>query len=318
MKQEENKTQDDSDKSSVEEVNNDSQTETAEENIDDEIRDAIGEHNIPASDNTEEKTNDKEDTTDPNEKEETVLEKPTENAGNDIEQGESLESQREKPEASEPGRLEKRIAKIYINNQLLQGEEDVPDLNEVARMISGNSIKEKKEALHRLLAQNKVLRRGERDDEGNLDDAETTELSPEDHEALIEAEAEQRLQEMQSDIDERDFQDDLVKTVESHPELDENSKEYNQKIGDAVEKLVLKGMKCSDAYDLVTDSINKITKEEEDNQEIDKQEALSGSIGSSNTQVKSENLTWEKMEKIRESDPALFEKMVNEGNVPQD
>jgi len=251
----------------------------------------------------------------------------------------------ESPEEApvQPGRLDRRIAKLYISNRLLQGEEgDLPDLEQVALEIQKYPLEEKTKALHRLLAENKAVRSGgvKKDQAAhkfpnfpwNRDDSqETVDLSEEDHEAIVEAEAERKMQEMQSEISDREFTEDLVKTLDAHPEINErNKKEYNPQIANAVEKLALpygqdgpRGMRVSAAYKLVMDSIvaarGKEASEQKTDEEINKQRALSGAVSASNdSSNSSKKMTWVEFDKLRTSDPARYEKLLDEGYEPSE
>lgn len=298
--------------------------------VDEKIKQVIGEQNLPAPEETEEKPEDKKDATDPNKKEEEVPEKKEE----DSESGKTEEESQ--IQAPVLGRLEKRIAKLYLSNLILQGkEDDLPNPEDIARSVQGFPPEEKKKALHKLLADQKALRSGTvgKAPTGlekfpwnrNNNEDEIVDLSEEDHEALVEAEADQKLQEMQGEIGEREWQKDLVKSMEAHPEIDESKKEFNPKIYAAVEKLVLphgengqRGMRVSEAYKFVMDSISAAKEEKQQDAEIEKQNALSGAInaGADNARPK-KNLSWEEVAEIQANDPARYMQMVRDGELPE-
>lgn len=225
----------------------------------------------------------------------------------------------EQNSAPQPGRLDRRIAKLYLQNRLMQGagDEELPDLDQVALEIQRYPVDKKKEALNNLLSQNKALRTGEEGDPNSPVD-----LSQEDYEAVVEAEAERRFAEMQSEIYEREWKDDLVETVDAHPELNESKKEYDPRVSQAVENFVRRGMKASEAYQLVTDSIataqGKAAKEALANAEMDKQAALSGAVGASNdNNSDGGELTWEKLAEIQVNDPDRYMKIIESGKLPK-
>jgi len=276
--------------------------------VDEKIKQVIGEHNLPAPEETEEKPEDKKGATDPNKKEEEVPEKK---------EGEEFDGKTEEAseefEGPQPEKLDRRIAKLYLQARLLRGEEgDAPDLEEVAREIQRYPFGEKKKALHKLLAEVKNLREGGNNDEGSVD------LSEEDHEAIVEAEANRRLAEMRGEIEQREWAEDLVKTVEAHPELDERKQEYNVKLATAVENLVKRGMKTSEAYKLVTDSISVAKEEKKKDDEIEKQKALSGAVSASTDHVETQKkLTWDELAEIQAKDPARYMEIMRSGELPE-
>jgi hypothetical protein len=149
-------------------------------------------------------------------------------------------------------------------------------------------------------------------------------LSEEDHQAIVEAEVENRLQQMQGEIQEREWKDDLVKTVEAHPELNERKNEYNPKIATAVEKLAMKGMKVSEALALVTESISTAKADDKKKAEIEKQKLLGGAVSASHDTVESKGrLTWEELAKKQEADPNFvnseeYMKLVKDGKLPKE
>lgn len=281
------------------------------EQLDEKIKEVIGEHNLPAPEETEEKTDDKKPEAKQSEKkgEEKVSEKK-------VEKPEEKSEETPKKTTPQPGRIDRRISKLYLSNRLLKGEEgELPSLEQAALAIQSYPLEEKQKALHQLLAENKSLRTGK--DDGVVD------LSEEDHEAIVEAKAEKMFQDMQGEIQEREWKDDLVKTVDAHPELDESKKEYNPKVAIAVEKLVKGGMKCSEAYSLVTETIaeaqGRKAEDAETEEELAKQKALSGAVSATHDNVEPKGkLTWEELEKIRVSDPDRYEKIIKEEKLPEE
>jgi hypothetical protein len=220
-------------------------------------------------------------------------------------------------EAHKPSKLDRRIAKVYLSNLLLKGHEgEVPDTEEVVQAIKDYPLAEKTKALQNLLSEQNSLR-GRRND-GAVD------LSEEDHQAIVEAEVENRLQQMQGEIQEREWKDDLVKTVEAHPELNERKNEYNPKIATAVEKLAMKGMKVSEALALVTESISTAKADDKKKAEIEKQKLLGGAVSASHDTVESKGrLTWEELAKKQEADPNFvnseeYMKLVKDGKLPKE
>jgi len=276
--------------------------------VDEKIKQVMGEHNLPAPEETKENPDDKKDATNPDKKEEEVPEKKEGENSEDKTEETSQESDEPQPE-----RLDRRIAKLYLQARLLRGEEgEMPDFEQVAREIQRYPVGEKKKALHRLLAEVKNLREGGNNDESSVD------LSEEDHEAIVEAEANRRLAEMRGEIEQREWAEDLVKTVDAHPELDERKQEYNVKLATAVENLVKRGMKTSEAYKLVTDSISVAKEEKKQDDEIEKQKALSGAVSASTDHVETQKkLTWEELAEIQAKDPARYMEIMRSGELPE-
>lgn len=170
------------------------------------------------------------------------------------------------PVQAEPSRLDRRIAKLYNEVSLLNGE-DSYETQAIIDQIKNFSKEDKKQALNNLLAQKSQLR-----------GQDSYQMAEEDTEALIEAEAEERLQQMQAEVYRREWDDDLVKTFEAHPELDEKHKDFNPSFTQAVEKLASSGMKVSEAYNFVKESIDNAVKEAKSQAMKDKQKALSGTV----------------------------------------
>ncbi len=211
------------------------------------------------------------------------------------------------PESRPVPSIDKRIAKLYQETQILKGG-SAPETADILREIAGESLHDKQDALHRLLSERRSLR-GEN---------ATAELDTEDKEAIIEAQVEERLQGMQAEIQQREFEEDLVKTVDAHPELKTNSK-----LTAAVEKLVERGMKTSEAYDLVTGSIEAVQekqkKTEKREAEISKQRALSGAVSATNISPNSDKgMTWEQFDELRTSDPDRYTKLLKENFRPSE
>lgn len=300
-------------------TSNESSTEKTDE-VEEKVRQTIGEHNLAALEEKGENAEENPEAKNPEKKEQDVPEKK---------EGEETEVQTEEThgeevQADQPKKLDRRIAKLFLNNKLLRGEDDIPDFNKVALEIQRYPVEEKLKALKNLLAENKALRGEEKESpKGNAPwnrREETVDLSEEDHEAIVEAEADQRYQSMQSEIAEREWQEDLIKTVDAHPELDERKKEYNPRLATAVENLVMKGMKTSEALSLVTESISsaseKAAKDEKVRSELKKQSALSGAVGASTDNVEPKTLTWEEVARIQKEEPDRYMQMVREGKLP--
>lgn len=312
-------------------VENDSQTETADD--DGKIEEILGPH---LSANSEEESSDEDDLEDEEDaKNPEAEENPEENGEEVSEKKDDIEKQEENEDDSagddmanamshntqdqpRTSRLDRRLANLYIQNQSLQGNDNLPETEAILNALNQMDYDEKQQALKKLLKSNRALRSGGEDDQSSDPNDDFLELSEEDHEALIEAEAERRMQEMQGEVAKREWNEDLVQTVEAHPELNEETKEYDSTVAEAVANFIGKGMKASEAYKVVMDSIKKVHEEARKSTEKRKQKALSGVVSASNDAIETTGgFTWEELAKIQESDPERFLKLVQEGKLPE-
>lgn len=227
-----------------------------------------------------------------------------------------VEAPKPTPEVAprETSGLDKRIAKIYSEVLLLQGK-DAPDQAEVFAALKGLPTEERKAMLSKVLADRAILRGGRADAK--------VELSEEDTEALIEARVEEELEAMQEEIAAREWDEDLVKTVEAHPELNENEQAFNPQLAKAVENLAQRGMKVSEALNLLTSTKASIQGDEErearKRSELKKQRALSGAVTATNDHAKrSKAMNWDEFDALRMTDPDRYEKLLDQGYEPED
>ena len=295
---------------STSETENVSPALEAEKQLDEKVKKAIGIQNLPADGELPaEDSEESKDTKEPEKKEEEV-------SGNEEEKNAAKPAESSQEQASHPGKFDRRLAKLYLQIELLKGNDgELPDIESAAAEISKFPFVKKKEALTKLLSEKKTLLGGQ--DDGS------TELSPEDHEALVEAQAEQMFNEMQGEIKQKEWQTDLVETVESHPELDERKEQYNPTLASAVEKLAMGGMKVSEAYALVTNSVASVQGERAEKEKVNatltKEKALSGAVSATHDSVTPKGkLTWEDVAKIQEENPAEYQRLVREDKLPKD
>lgn len=292
-------------------IQNDSQQKAddiKEIELDSQVEEVLGSHLDVSNDETktEDKKQDEVSENKDDSKKEEALNGNEENADNQ-------EAVNNQLDYDKPQKLDIRIAKLYAKNKLLSGDDGDLDINEVAKEIQKYPFHKKKEALHNLLQQNRVLSTGK--DDG------VVEYSDEDRDSIVDAEVNNRLAEMEGEIQEKEYLEDLNTTLKAHPELDSDSKVFNQTLHDAVEKLFLNGMKASEAYKLVTNSIalaqGKELTEEKNKAEIEKQKALSGSVSVSSDQVEDDGvMTWDKMAKLEREDPERYMRIIESGNLP--
>jgi len=179
---------------------------------------------------------------------------------------EKVEEQPEVPAEPKVSRLDKRLAEKYSENLVLKGS-NVPSAGAIMAELAEMSVDEKKTALRNLLDENR-----------NIRGQQPEPLSHEDEEAIIEAEVERREKETQKAIREREFQKDLVATLEKYPELDKRTAKYNPTIEKAVIPMVENGMFASEAYAIVQEAIKNATENERKNKEVESQKSMSGSV----------------------------------------
>lgn len=174
----------------------------------------------------------------------------------------------ETPKVEEPkvSRIDRRLAQKYREHISLKGEESVSD-ESIEAELRTMSIDEKKVALRNILSEIGALR-------GTKVDT----LAPEDEEAMIEAEVEKRMAIQQREVYEREFQDDLVKTLANHSELDNRTSNYNPKIETAVSKIVESGVLPSEAFKIVSEAVESAKEATRKATELDKQKAMSGAV----------------------------------------
>lgn len=171
-----------------------------------------------------------------------------------------------KVEEEKFSRLDRRVAQKYAENLVLKGAES-PSAQAIEAELALMSVEEKKNALRNLLDENRSLR-------GQQPEA----LSHEDEEAIIEAEVERRHQIEQRKIAEREFQEDLVKTLAAHPELDNRTKFFNPKLEKAVAQIVESGVPASEAYSIVMEAVNTAKAEAKKYAELEAQKSMSGAV----------------------------------------
>jgi len=238
-------------------------------------------------------------------------EKEHEEGKNDT--GSNPESERDmQPRVTEtkPSGLDRRLAKVWIEHQMLLGTDadELPSIDALAAEMHKYSIKERKDAMHFHRLEVKKLR----GQSGNA-------LDQEDLAAIREAEREEVRQEVLAEINEKRERDDFVAFIGDHPELDEESKEYDQTLSSAVETLWRNGMPIRQAFATVTESIEKTRGDAKREEARRKQRSLSGVASSSGDggSDSSEDLTYEDMAKLQAEDPTEWERLIRSGYTPK-
>lgn len=215
--------------------------------------------------------------------------------------------------AQKPGRLEKRIAKLYIQNLNLS-EQNAPNVEEVlAELTSGKYTHDQKMAmLHLHRKQNKQIRGV---------DIRVREPDEEEDAAIVkESEKEQIRQEIVQEERQKFAEKDFVAFLGEHPELDEETKDFNPALARAVETLWKGGMPIRDAFETVTSQFEAVKVEHAKAEEKAKQKALSG-VMSASTQVKTEKTdgeyTWAEFDQLMREDPSKWQSLVEKGYTPK-
>ncbi len=250
--------------------------------------------------------------------------KEQENAGGESEEGAPKEK-KEDEEGEElpvvpvtettpaPGRLEKRIAKLYIQNLNLS-EQDAPSVDEVlAELTSGKFTHDQKmHMLHIHRRENKQLRGV---------DIKTKEPDEEEDGLIIkESQKEEVRREVRKEEQEAVAITDFITFIGEHPELDEENKDFSPALASAVELLWKGGMPIRQAYETVTNQFEAVRLENEKLLKKGKQKAFSGAMTAS-TKVnlpKDENeYTWAEFDQLMREDPVKWQKMIADGYEPK-
>ncbi|MFA5993361.1 MAG: hypothetical protein WC823_00205 [Parcubacteria group bacterium] len=243
--------------------------------------------------------------------EEPKLETPPAVNGEDKQEEEVVLPPITQPEARTT-RLEKRIAKIYIRNLRLSGEDEdkIPSEEAIFAELKQYSIPEKAQSLKMHLRQGNEMMG--KPSTGNV-------MDEEDMEAIRDAERESIRQEIITEQHEVKYKEDFVAFMDSHPELDASKKEHNPKLEKAVAALLSGGMPIAEAYETVSELTTGVKVDEHKEAELNKQKLLGGLVSATNDVSKgAKNMTWEEFDKLRTSDPDKYEKLLDSGYQPSD
>lgn len=206
---------------------------------------------------------------------------------------------------AKPTRLDRRLASRYIRVCHLMGQEKIPTEEEVMADLKNHSKEEKIAALQFHLRKEKQLR-GEKLSGDDLDE--------DDKEAIKDAEREQIRQEILQEEHEKQYAVNFVQFVDTHPELNEEKKEYNPRLAKAVETLFKGGMPIDEAFETVTEQIQAVKEDRIAQEKKDKDAALSGVLsGTGHVPPQGKELGWDDVNKIAQEDPPLYRKMLAEG-----
>ncbi|MEF3692238.1 MAG: hypothetical protein V3574_04270 [Candidatus Moraniibacteriota bacterium] len=203
-----------------------------------------------------------------------------------------------------PSRLDRRLANRFVRVLTLQGEENVPSEEQILSDLKSYSKDDKISALMHYLSLEKQLR-GQTPD--NV-------LEEEDNEAIKDAEREEIRREIIQEEQTVREAENFVDFMEKHPELDENTKDYDPTLADAVETLFRGGMPINKAFQTVMSKIEKVKEEKIANEKKEKSRALSGILsGSGESTTIKDDMSWEEVQTLSEENPQLYRKMLAEG-----
>lgn len=281
-------------------------TQEAQTDIDPRIAEVVGEEKVAAAFGSTPAQDEEEKGGEEEQKEENggrVTESSQEEKKEDGEQSDDASAseapQRQEEPQRAPTRLDRRIAQVYINNLVLGGSNNVPSLEEVMDELSQYSHKEKINALHFHLQEEKRLR--------NVGGAYV--VTPEDEEIIREAQRDEIRGEVIAEQQAISTAENFVNFINSHKELDENASEYNPTIARAVEALWNEGngLSIDEAYATVTEQIAAAKEEIVKNERKEKNRALSGAMSGSGAAGESgAEMTWEDVQKIKDDDPERY------------
>lgn len=278
------------------------EAEKIKEDVDPRVINIVGEDAIDSAFGKQEEEQEEDQAND----EKQVKKEPAKKEG-DQEEVKEKETEIENMEVktSKPSRLDKRLVQHYVRNLHLSGEKNIPSEEQLFAELQDYSQEEKIEAMHRHRLKGKELA-----GESPSDD----ELEEEDLEAIEDAKREEIRQEVYAEQEQRMQEQNFIDFMESHPELTEESKDYDPNLAEAVETLWENGMSIDKAYKTVTDKIEAVKQAQLKEQQKEKNSALSGALsGTGKTSSDTGKLTWEDAEKIQEEDPHRYTQMVKEG-----
>lgn len=282
-------------------------TKVAEDELDAKVRESLGDHYIPLDGGSEEPTATQSEKKGEPKPEETPKPEPEV-------VGEPSQDEVDLPAIPKPevrtSRLDKSIAKYYIRNLILNGEQEVPSEEEIIADLRKYPMEDKIQALHYHRLEHKKLK--------GITPTGNDELDDEDREAIQDAQREQIRSEVLAEENEKKVKGAFVQFITDHPELDETSKTYQPSFARAVETLWRGGMPINEAFDTVSEQITAAKEAFEKETEKSKQAALSGVVSSSgDANPSGEGLTWEDMARLQVEDPTRWEELIKSGYTPK-
>ncbi len=212
-------------------------------------------------------------------------------------------------------RSDKRIAQLYRDIKVLEGDESASDINidEFAQEIAKYPYEQREAKLKELLALKSRLK--------NPGDKTPFTIPDEELDVIVESRAQDKLHQKQEEDRIEAFNKDIRDTYESHPDLQEDKPEYDKKVAEACAALVSSGKKLSEAYELVTgvkaESEAKVAEIEAKKVEDERRAALSGAISGSDKSSAPKTLSWDEIERISKEDPDKYREMVRKGQIPE-
>lgn len=219
---------------------------------------------------------------------------------------ETLEETSEVP--WKPSRLDERLAQLHVRYMALMGHVP-PSAEEIYEKLREGDYQSKKESLHDHLRELKHLQAIDSEDPSS-EDMEA--LRDEEKESLRQEilREEQEKREAQKLEEEKEF---FVSFVNSHKELIKGSSEFDKDIFEAVDELFRGGMRIDKAYNTISKQFEKArnrAKKQEENQ------AVAGVFSGGESEGKNKSLSWDEVEKIRQTNPERYKQMVRKGELP--
>jgi len=293
---------------------NDEQKEAEKitEDVDPRVVEIVGEDNIKKayvgnSDEEESETDSKNNDGKSN-AEENNSGKENQNGNQEKKEGENVEVNNQIQDTYRPTRLDRRLANRFVRVLHLQGENNIPSEEDILNDLKNYSKDEKINALKHYLGLEKQMR-GQKPNNA---------LEEEDKAAIIDAEREEIRREIIEEENTRREAQGFIDFMTNHPELDEREKNYDPILADAVETLFKGGMPINKAYETVISKIEKVKETKINQDKIEKQKALAGSVSaSSDVAANKGGITWEKMAKLEREDPEQYMRIIESGNLPE-
>lgn len=223
---------------------------------------------------------------------------------------ETPQEQQQDQQESRPTRLDERIAELHIKYLALTGNK-IPSREEIYETLKNGTYKEKEKSLHAHLRELKMLRAVESEELSQDDILALTQEQKEEIRKEIIREQEEKQEEERIEQEKNFF----LSFIESHKDIVEGSKEFDKDRFEAVNTLFKSGMRIDLAYKTVEDATRKA---EERAKKITENKSVSGVFSGSQSDTQSNDLTWEDIAEIQQSDPGRYRELVRKGQLPKD
>lgn len=207
----------------------------------------------------------------------------------------------------EPSRIDTRIVQVAQQIHALRGN-DIPDQQELLAELDGMTFEQKREALNTLFSNRRELR-GQNEE------------TPDEREAMMDAEVERRMALKEQEALQKQFSDDILATVDAHPELNEASGQFNKDMHDMVRDLVKSGTRASVAWERVSKLAQfkeqQAVKDSERQTIEAKNKELSGAFGATGKPAQTTSLSKDPsaLRRLRTSNPKEYNRLVMSGEI---